>query len=296
MELVAHMTLDKKMFNLGTSVSDYSSTISLALNMGYKSPYLLYQLLAYSARHLAFLHPERSAFYLHQAVTLQTRAVSLFNAAWTEVNQSNCVAIILFSTVLGHHLLADTLAKRDHGGLEAFMTQCMQCVNMHRGIRTAIFTAWPLLMESELEPIMSMSKGLTSRSPRGNHCWQLRELVNNADGLEEKVKEGCRYAIRYLQIGFDAILAEEEKEGTRYEMMFLWILLMPPEFASLLATNRPEALILLAYYALLLHHGRSRWQIGDSGAYVLELITGYLGPEWDQWLEYPRDQISRDLR
>ncbi|MCJ1388817.1 hypothetical protein MMC18_001667 [Xylographa bjoerkii] len=296
MELLIHLTFDKEMFNLGAGVEVYPSSRSLAfaLNTGLESPYLLYQLLAFSARHLAFMHPESSASYLHQAVTLQTRAVSLFNATWAEVDQSNCVAMLLFSSILGHHLLADTLAKRDSGGLDAFMTHYVQCLEMHRGIYTVASTAWPLLMESELEPILSWSSRFNSRPPIGNHCQRIRELVDGTDGLGREDKDVCRLAIQYLQVGFDAVLAKEE-QGNRFQMIFSWTMLAPPEFTGLLASKRPEVLVLLGYYALLLHYGRIMWQVGDAGAYILGIIVDYLGPEWDHWLEYPRERITKDL-
>lgn len=297
MELLIHLTLDKEIFNLAGGLGAYPSRLSVALKAGLEAPYLLHQLLAFSARHLAFLHPESSASYLHQAVTLQTHAISLFNAAWTEVDQSNCVAILLFSSILGHHLLADTLVKRDPGGLEAFMTRYVQCLQMHRGIHTIATTAWPLLMESELEPILSWSSGFNSRPPRGNHCQRIRELVDGSEGLGEEDKEVCRLAIQYLQVGFDAVLAEEEEvQGNRYQMIVSWTMLAPPEFTGLLAAKRPEVLVLLGYYALLLHYGRHMWQIVDAGAYILDIIVDYLGPGWDHWLEYPRERIlAKDL-
>lgn len=290
MELLSHSILDKEMFNLGAGFGDFFSNISLSLKTGLESPYLLHQQLAFSARHLAFIHPERSAFYLHQAITLQTRAVSLFNVSWTEVNRSNCVQILLFSVVLGHHLFADTLAKRD--GLDAFMTHYVQCVGMHRGIHAIASTAWPLLMESELEPVLSWTSKFNSRPPRGNHCQRIRELVDGADGLGDKEKGVCRLAIQYLQVGFDSVLAEEA-QGNRYQMILTWSILVPPEFTKLLAAKRPEALALLGYYTVLLHFSRNMWQVGDAGPYILNLIVGYLGPAWDPWLEYPREMLSK---
>ncbi|KAJ9144995.1 putative C6 finger domain protein [Pleurostoma richardsiae] len=300
MELVIHLAVDGDLFNLGARIEGYyESGMSLGLKTGLEAPYLLHQLLAFSARHLAFLHPERSASFLHQAVTLQTRAVSLFNAHWTEVDQSNCVAVLLFSTILGHHLLADTLAKRDSGGLEAFMTHYVQCVELHRGIHTIALTAWPLLMESWLRPILAWSSGFTSRTPKGTHCWRIKQLVETASGMTEEDKEACRQAIKYLQVGFDAALGDEEedKEGyNRHHMLVSWTMLVPPEFTALMAAKRPEALVLLAYYALLLHYGRHLWPIGDAGAYILRIISDYLGPEWDTWLDYPRRGMAKDSR
>lgn len=296
MELLIHLTLDNDMFNLGVSVGDsigtYPTRLGFALETGLKSPYLLHQLLAFSARHLAFLHPERSASFFHQAATLQTRAVSLFNTAWTEVDRSNCVAVLLFSSILGHHLLADSLAKRDPGGLDAFMTHYMQCLNMSRGIYTIAKAAWPLLMDSELEPVISSGSEFTSRVPRGNHCQQIKELVVGADELGAEDKEACLQAIQYLQVGFDAALADEEEPQNRHKMIFSWTMLAPPEFTVLLAAERPEALVLLAYYALLLHYGRKMWQVGDAGAYIIGMIVNYLGPEWHRWLEVPRERVA----
>ena len=300
MELLIHLILDKTLFELGGSAGNrsYMFNLAVALNTGLESPYLLHQLLAFSARHLAFLHPEYSASYLHQAVALQTRAVSLFNATRPEVNRSNCVAILLFSSMLGHHLLADTLAKRDPGGLEAFMTHYIQCREMHMGIRAIALSAWPSLMETELEPVLSWSSGFTNRQPKGNHCQRIMEMVDGADGLGEEEKEACRIAVRHLQVGFDAVLAEDqeqEKQGNKFQMIVSWSMLSPPEFTGLLAVKRPEVLVLLGWYALLLHYGRRMWQVGDAGRYILSIIGDYLGPEWDHWLEYPRDIMARDF-
>lgn len=290
MELLIH-ALDKEMFNLGDPIDD-SGLLANFLKIGLKSPYLLHALLGFSARHLAFKHPERSASYLHQAMALQTRAVSLFNATWTEVDESNCVAILLFSTTIGHHLLADTLLRRDPGGLDAFLTHYIQCVEMHRGMYIIASTAWPLLMQSDLEPILSLSVGFTSRQPKGTHCDPIREMIDSASGLREKDKEACRLAVQYLQVGFDAALAGEE-HSHRYQMIFSWTMLAPPELTELLKAKNPEALVLLAYYALLLHYGRSMWQVGDVGAYIFNMITDYLSPEWDRWLEYPGHEMSK---
>ncbi|EXJ84196.1 hypothetical protein A1O3_04863 [Capronia epimyces CBS 606.96] len=324
MELLIHISADRDLFNLGhvdlqgdTDADSYPSYVAHALKLGLESPYLLHQMLAFSARHLAFLHPERASTYHHLAVTLQTRAVSLFNqTSWTEtgevkVDRSNCVAVLLFSVVLGHHLFADTFARRDDTGsraLDTFLTHCLQCIKVHRGIHTVAVSAWPLLMESELEPILSWSSGFNQRTPQGHHCKAVTELLDTAYGMTHEEKEACQQAHTYLQIGFDAVLADadnsptplsqqdqqghaQHQKGNRYQMIISWIMLASPEFTRLLAAKRPEALVLLAYYALLLHHGRTMWQVGDAGAYMLRIIADFLGPEWERWLSYPREMV-----
>lgn len=294
MELLIHVTLDKSLFGLAYQDDNFLTNITNSFKIGLETPYVLHELLAFSARHLAFLHPERAESYLNQAVTLQTRAISLFNASWNGVDESNCVAMLLFSAILGHHILTDTLAKRDPGGLEAFMFHFTQCVDMQRGVHTIAETAWPLLMESELKTILSWSSQYNTRTPQGNHCQQVKELIDGARGLYEEEKEACREAIRYLQIGFDSVFAEKEEErGNRFHMASSWILLILPPLRELLVAKQPEALVLLGYYALLLHYGKHIWQIGDAGAFILGIVDDYLGSEWAHWLEWPREEVAK---
>jgi hypothetical protein len=292
MELLVHVTQDSDMFNLGTGVESYHpSGLALGLKEALGASYLMHALLAFSAQHLAHLHPEKSAHYLHQAVSLQTRAISLFNATWNEVDKSNCVAVLLFSSVLGHHFLADTLSKRYPEGLDAFIAHYVQCVEMHRGIYTIAKSAWPLLMESELEPILSMSVGLTSRNSIGNDCQPILDLIDSSVGLSGKEKDAYRIAIQYLQVGFDAISGKAELHHNRYEMIYTWTMLVPSEVTSMLVRRQPEALILLAYYAVLLHRGKELWQVLDAGEYIFGIIAQHLSSEWDPWLLYPRQKI-----
>lgn len=298
MELLIHLSFDKEIWDLSGNHGNRYMNLHFALKTGLEAPYLLHQALAFSARHLAFLHPERSSYYLHQAYTLQTRAISLFSALKGVIDKANCVPLVLFSSILGHHLLTDTLAMRDPGGLEAFISNLVQCVGTNRGIFNVVMTGWPLLMESELAPMLAWSTGFTSQDPKGNEFQRIKDLISNSESLSDEDKEVCLKATRYLQVGLDAIHSPEpeKEEDNRYRMLFIWTMLAPPQLTTLLAAKNPEALVLLGYYAVLLHHGQHLWQIRDAGAYILGLILGYLGPEWDHWLEYPKQIIAQNIR
>lgn len=292
MDLLIHVTQDSDMFNLGAGVENYQySGLSLGLREANKTPYLLHAILAFSAQHLACIRPERATHYLHQAVSLQTRAISLFNATWTAVDESNCVAVLLFSSVLGHHFLAETLSRRHPGGLDAFIKHYVQCINMHRGIFVIANSAWPLLMQSELEPMLSMSRAFTSREPVGKECHSFHDFIDRSPNLSEEEKMATRAAIKYLQLGFDAGDAEMGARQNQHQMIYNWAMLVPPQFTALLESKRPEALVVMAYYAVLLHRGKELWQVGDAGVYIFELISNHLGLEWEEFLNYPREKL-----
>lgn len=104
-------------------------------------------------------------------------------------------------------------------------------------------------------------------------------------------KQAYCLAIKYLQVGLDAVQAEDNGLISRYQMVCEWTMLVPPLFIELLAVKKPVALIVLAHYAVLLHHGRELWQVRDAGAYILGIIEDYLGPQWGEWIQYPRGQL-----
>ncbi|EKJ72912.1 hypothetical protein FPSE_06958 [Fusarium pseudograminearum CS3096] len=293
MELFVHLVTTRDLFSLGDNVDDYQSTFEICLKESVKAPYLLHQMLAFSARHLAAIHPDRTSHYLEQAVSLQTRAVSLFNETSREVDSSNCVAILLFSVTLGHHLLADALAYRGPDGLDGFLAHYVQCVDLNRGIYNVVVSAWPLLADSELEPVLSWSKTESAKEPRGTECLPIIKLITESKSLTEDEKKACQVAINFLQLGFDAIASEEK--GSRYRMIFQWTMLASPDFTTLLSARKPEALILLSYYALLLHYGRKLWQIRDTGMHLMGFITDNLPSEWHFWLDYPRSILSLEI-
>ncbi|KAK4973483.1 hypothetical protein LTR42_005471 [Elasticomyces elasticus] len=294
LELVLHLCNEDAMWNLAGR-RPYPSTMHMLLQSGLKSSYLMSALLAFSAHHLAHLHPERALTYRHLAVVLQTRAITLFNAstAMTKIDEDNCVAVLGFSAALGHHQLADILTARA-ASLDEYLTRYSQCLEMTRGIYTIARAAWPLLLESELNSALVQSQDFTSREPTGDHCDKIRHLIDSAHGLLDADRTAYRLAIRYLQLGFDAIFSTKEEDRYRYQILFSWSMMVPSEFTSLLAALKPEALIIMAHYASLLHLGRRNWQVGDSGSYILGMITGYLGLEWQQWLAYPQALVAED--
>jgi hypothetical protein len=285
MELLLHVTQAQDLFSLGGDrmVHQEYLTTDQILEIGVRHPYLLHQLLAFSARHLASIQPSKAAAHMHQAITLQTRAVSLFNASNAPITKETCVPTLLFATVLGHQVLTDTLCRRDATNLDAFLVQFVQCLDTLRGVYVIFQEAKPFWQDSILEHILSLSSSLTSREPVGTRCQRIRDLVAASPSLSSDGKEACHAAIRYLQVGFDALFEKDEQRGNRYQMLFLWCILVPKEFIALLSAKNTEAMVVLGHYAILLGYGRAMWQVEDAGEYILGLLRTDLDDkvEWD---------------
>lgn len=69
---------------------------------------------------------------------------------------------------------------------------------------------------------------------------------------------------------------------------------MPGAFHTLVLQRKPEALIIIAYLAPLLHRRRQNWLVGNAGEVLINAILDYLGPDWAVWLQAPIIAIKSD--
>ncbi|KAI1277344.1 hypothetical protein F5Y07DRAFT_388600 [Xylaria sp. FL0933] len=71
-----------------------------------------------------------------------------------------------------------------------------------------------------------------------------------------------------------------------------WPVVVPTEFINLVEERRPEALIVIAYYAVLMHDTKGYWISGDAGAFIIRSITHFLGNHWAEWLRWPNETVN----
>ncbi|GKT60619.1 C6 finger domain-containing protein [Colletotrichum tofieldiae] len=283
-------------FSLALAVPELEETFrerntELTLRTGVESPYLMHEVLALSARHMSILEPENASEYLDHAVQLQTRAISLFNTQKVHINESTCVSLVLFSSILGRHLCIDALAFRGPD-LEAFLDCYVNFARIRRGVRTIVSRAWPLLKNSELCSLVSWGLGLSRLRSVGQDCNGILDLLAASSSLPPGSKETCIAAMEMLQIAIDDT-STRVYFGRKHQIqiIFSWSLLVSEDFTEMLAERSPEAIAVLAHYAAVLHMARDLWQIGDSGTYLLNAICQYLGADWEDWLAWPRSVV-----
>lgn len=82
-----------------------------------------------------------------------------------------------------------------------------------------------------------------------------------------------------------------EAQGRTIHIIFWWAILMPERFLDLLTNRKPEAVIILGYYAALLAHGKRVWLIGDAASHLFHSVRRYLGDEWSDWLAAPESLV-----
>jgi hypothetical protein len=247
------------------------------------------QVLAIAALHLSTIRLDRRDFYGHQATQLQTRALTLFNAAQADVPEENCLAMFLFSSLLGQQVMYETFATRDD--FNKFLDRFVECLYLHRGIRAIAGTSWPAI-EAQIKPILGDTY-LVEPPPDsvGHECDALIALIDSADLGPSSVK-AYRHAVESLQWAFNVQRAHASQIWARVNVAMAWPVVVAAEFADLVKQQRPEALVILSYYAVILHQARSFWVFAGAGEFLLRSISAHLGMYWERWLTWPNEILQ----
>lgn len=269
------------------------------------SPYLMYEMLAFSALHLSHTEPSQAVYHREEATALQTQALSLFNDSGAEVTTETCASMLMFSSFLGLHTLAEavTASRTDGAGL---LDRFVMYLNLHRGVRVVTDQSWKLLKQSSVSSVLNSAERVLSATPSQRSREQATVITNRLNRLLDDADMGtdseqaCRDAVSRLQVVLHVELSSErtpggESPGGEQPMIWVWPVTLSGLFTKLLMERRPEALIILCHYAVLLHQRRGMWLVGDAGQMLVEELTRFLGTYWKEYLEWPNQVLEESL-
>jgi len=257
--------------------------------------YLIDELLAFSALHLSTLAPDVSARerYSRQASQLQTRALMRFNSSRQEVGDGNCMAMFLFSSLLGMHIFFDAFVSRSEP--TQVIDKLVQYFNIHRGVRCITQQAWRSILQTEVCVIVGQFERLDqAKSQQERADEDLDKLGSLFAAAEHHLSttslQACREAVESLRWA----LGQHKALPWPYSIHVIlsWPVKASIEYVELLRQRCPEALLILAHWAVLLHYGREFWLFNDAGRFLVESISGYLGSYWDEWMEWPKGMVN----
>ncbi|KAK5464641.1 hypothetical protein LTS15_001203 [Exophiala xenobiotica] len=284
LQLLHHFVMDMHTsFSLDPEYQKcYQTTV---VKQAFAHPFLMYELLAISALHIGHTNPGRRDYYHTRSTELQSLACSNFNATQEGVSRDNCAALMLFSSLLSLHALADR-----HGShaldSRAYLQKFFNNLKLMQSISTLVMSTWHsyLSTESDIKILLNM-EDTSDSSAIYEECQRLTDLVLDAD-MEEPAHEACLKATQRLQWSF-AVAGMPYQAHTTIRFVIAWPVQLSEGYLNLLSDIRPEALIILAYYAVFMHQYRETWAVGNTGVLLLSAIRAQLESKWLTWLEWP---------
>ncbi|KAJ5512297.1 hypothetical protein N7463_001849 [Penicillium fimorum] len=257
---------------------------------GLSAPYLMNELLSLSALHLSITRPEQRTFYRHHSTQLQSYALSSFNNSSSQINDENYVSIFLFAGILGLHMLCETLVYRDNN-IESFLDQFVQSTILHHGVRTVTGGGrWQLLQQTALKPLLELGERMPSTDAGlGPVCQVLLDRIKSL-GHDDTTTRTYQQAIQALQ-SVITVMESQIPGETSLDVLIAWPVLVSREYIDLISQRKGEALVILAHFGALVDTHKDSWIFCDGGRYIVDSIGQYLGPQWEEWLHWPRQSL-----
>ncbi|KAJ0166471.1 Lysine biosynthesis regulatory protein LYS14 [Colletotrichum tanaceti] len=289
MRLLHHLETNMDVFMCADDLT--KPLVDMNLECALNAPYLMDVLLGLSALHMADLHPDpdRADHYRHQAAQLQTRALVLFNEAKEDVSDDTCIPMFLFSSTLGAHLLCDTLRANRHD-FNAFLDRFAGYLDLHRGVSAVTSRSWHVIRESGAKRFVDFLESRRSdAAPARCEVDILHRMLDRQQAdLGPASLRACRDAaetLRHSYAIYRTITAERSAHQSASVMAFG--VRVTTGFINVLRQRRPEALVILAFYAVLLHWCRGFWIFADAGEFLIRAVASHLGDYWSEWLAFP---------
>ncbi|KAF5011178.1 hypothetical protein FDECE_2703 [Fusarium decemcellulare] len=116
----------------------------------------------------------------------------------------------------------------------------------------------------------------------------LRGCIERRCAGREKV--ACLHAVKVLFRRI-ATLSDNLGDAEPSKVVWGWGLEVDSTFLDLCSARHPVALVILAYFTILMSFYKEHWCLRDWPAGLLEHILGILGGEWEDALKCPSDLI-----
>ncbi|KAJ5740028.1 hypothetical protein N7533_012812 [Penicillium manginii] len=255
-------------------------------------PSLRHGLLALSALQLAGANraPQRKWRYLVTAREHHAEALKgIHPDGEAELSQAQCNAAFALCCVLlvwsfGYCLIDDGM---EEDGKPDVLDEFLEVFELTRWIVRAMMTTmervaggelWPLVRPATLRPTMPNMSRLVVRAMQRQNDIEASHNPAHERGVYENTIEHLSHCLEQLMNG-----------GEPKDFVFCWTFRIPGRFQDLVREREPFALVVLAHYAVTLHHLRDTWWMGNWGARILNEIVDILGTEWRELLSWPID-------
>jgi hypothetical protein len=92
---------------------------------------------------------------------------------------------------------------------------------------------------------------------------------------------------------YGPICVSGEDAGHHEPEVFGWLYRLPEEFNDLLKQKHPAALMILAYFVVLLKELGNAWYMEGWVDHILEGIVQFLGKQYEPTIDWPIQEIRK---
>ncbi|KAF7136679.1 hypothetical protein CNMCM5793_005957 [Aspergillus hiratsukae] len=268
---------------------------AIVLELASQFPFLLHGVLACSALHLASTDPNNRTYYTIQSMRHQDQAIPAFRWATMHVDSNNCQAVLAFAFFLV--ICALSSESEDPRLFLTDDSDQLHWINILRNGCSMLCPVWTELTTGPLAPFAALWRDDLGVTADPNDPL----LVTLLSALPEHEPDYPIYRDSAVKLteAF-AFMQQRGPSSTIWDALNSWPLRVTPKYLALLRQNRPSALLLLAYYAILLRPIRGEWFLEGRDCKLMDEIArrleGNCSPQiWDLFVEIQQEYLLKSL-
>jgi hypothetical protein len=264
--------------------------------LGFQYDFVMRSILSLSALHLARYRPEKRDMYISKAMHHHDVGLRIATSVLPNANEGNASAVYLFSALTLFYTLASPRTPSDflligENGIAEWMV-------LVKGTSAIIESLHESLLKGSLAPMFTVGNErsrrraeiLASTPPEGDPLYDLAHLVQNAIP-NHPAKEVYISAIEILRNSFTFIY-QQGTPGFEIGDVFIWVFRVSDDYLQLLHRQEQEALVIFAYFCVVLRRLDSHWWAEDWSAHLISKIYSRLDEEHKLWVRWPVEQIG----
>ncbi|OLN96278.1 Sterol uptake control protein 2-like protein 6 [Colletotrichum chlorophyti] len=263
--------------------------------LGLTYMFLMHQILATGALHLGHLHPEQRESYALHASQHQTDAIAGMRESLTHITHDNCHSLFATSCLLLICAYSSFPYQRGSSqGHEApTVDDVLDVFLLVRGMSHILSSSQPII---EAGPFASFFTEAATPASTPLLDAVVQHLQTFRAGLETSDMNPPSRDIVIKEV--DGMLewiayATSTTAFPELRVAMTWPINLSDEFMQMLRDRDPAALILLAYYSVIIRSTESStWFMRGWGINVARTITSDLDPAWKEMIKWPMAFIS----
>ncbi|KAK1987570.1 hypothetical protein LZ30DRAFT_151799 [Colletotrichum cereale] len=280
MQLIHHFTS-----NTAHTISENPEFVHLwtttVPQIAFANDFLLHGILAVSAIHVAHCYPEKRPEYATISARHQNIALSKFSPVLADISEKTADAYVLHAICI---FLLNTYSIANPSG-PITPKDVAQSFILLQGIKSII--ALPFAHRYILNGPLArwLYQGGVEPAVAGNYSAKIDDLLNLTRSMAPSDDTTtCQSALEGLKITFTAVSTPQHRSG----LVWRWAVSLPQSFLELISQNHPMALVILMYYAALVHaFERNMWYLCGWGNNVALTLEKAIQEPWREWIQWP---------
>jgi hypothetical protein len=236
---------------------------SYAPRLGLSHLFLTRGLLSLAALHHSHIRSLQRVFYRGQALIQHDKALHEFHTVLVAIDESNLDAAFLFASLL----VANTFALKILDTLEASnidaLSSIYDCLFLVRGTSAILKPFGAILKAGELRQLLierqePQSMDRAAKTPELSAlAAEFAKTAHERDGVAANAYVGAIEELQPIFASMQALTLSGERPDTG--LIMRWPIEISENFITMLKTRKPEALVILAYYATTLNYGNGMY-------------------------------------